>query len=103
MEIIGIEFEWSTLLVAFRLLLACIVVTFFVYGAKVSIDDGSVKNMPEVLRHLVFWPFSIVLTIRIAHAFGLILNSFPKKVLMVFIIYIPVGVILAIIGGVIPW
>ena len=103
MKIIGIEFAWPTLLVAFRLLLACIIVTLFIYGVRVSIDDGSVKNMTEVLRHLMFWPFSIVLAIRIAHAFGLALNSFPKKIFMVFIIYIPVGAILAIIGGVIPW
>lgn len=101
MKILGIKFVPPTLSKIIGLLLACLIVIGMIYGIGASIDDGSVTNKPEVLRHVIFWPFSIVLAIRFAYAFGLSENSFPKKICMVMAFYIPVGFVLAIIGGLI--
>jgi hypothetical protein len=98
-EILGIKFVRPTLSKIIGLLLACFIVTGMIYGIGTSIDDGSVTKEPELLRHIIFWPFSLVLAIRFAHAFGLSENLLAKKFLMVLAFYMPVGLALAIIGG----
>jgi hypothetical protein len=91
MQISGVNFSFPTPGKIFWMLSACLIVTLTLYGIGTSIDDGSIKNQPEVLRHLMFWPFSLVLALRIAYAFGLSENTLSKKVLMVVIFFIPVA------------
>ena len=101
MQILGIKFVRPTLARIFWLLPACFIVIGFVYGVRTSIDDGSVTRDPETLRHLVFWPFSLALAIRFAHAFGLSENPMAQKIFMTMIFYIPIGLARAIAGGLI--
>ncbi len=48
----------------------------------------------------MFWPFSLVLAFRIAYAFGLSENIFPKNLLMVFMFFIPVAFIQSFVAGI---
>jgi len=98
MKVLGIEFARPTFKKAFFLLLSSLIVAGFIYGIKISIDDGSITNKPEILRQIIFWPFSLALALRYADAFGLSRNPFIKKLLMIFIFYIPVGLVLAAIA-----
>jgi small-conductance mechanosensitive channel len=101
MKCLCIEFTHPTLLRTFWLLLHCVIVILILYGVRISIEDGSLTNKPELLRQLLFWALSLALAIRIARDCGVSRNSFAKKLLMIFIIYIPTALILAVIAGVI--
>jgi hypothetical protein len=98
--IAGVNFSRPTPLKAFWMLSACLIVTLLLYGIGASIDDGSVQNQPEALRHLMFWPLSLVLAARIASAFGLSDNTRSKKVLMVLIFFVPVAFVQAFVVGI---
>ena len=100
MQIIGIKFSLPTPAKAFWMLSACLIVTLMLYGIGLSIENGDIKNKPELLRHLMFWPFSLVLAFRIAYAFGLSENIFPKNLLMVFMFFIPVAFIQSFVAGI---
>ena len=95
----GIKFTWPSVEALIFLFIATLIVSGMIYGVRNSIEDGSLTNKPELLRQIVFWSFSPVLAIRFAHAFGLNENSFRSKVLMIAMFYVPVGLVLAEIGG----
>jgi len=48
----------------------------------------------------MFWPFSLALAFRIAYAFGLSENTLSKKVLMVFMFFIPVAFAQSFVVGI---
>ena len=100
MKIAGMFFQAPTLSGVLGLITGSLIIIGTVYKVGISINDGTIRNHPEILRQLVFWPFSIVFAIRMAAAFGLFLNKMPQKILMVMLFYIPSAVLLAYIGGI---
>jgi len=100
MQVAGVKFSLPTLTKIFWMFSACLIVTLILYGIGSAIDDGEIKNQPELLRHLMFWPLSIVLALRIAHAFGLAENTLLKKLLMVFMFFIPVAFVQSFVVGI---
>ncbi|MCL2341060.1 MAG: hypothetical protein FWC49_05090 [Proteobacteria bacterium] len=100
MHIAGVHFSLPTPGKIFWMLSACLIVTVSLYGVGALIDEGSIKNQPEVLRHCMFWPFSLVLAFRIAYAFGLSENTLSKKVLMIFMFFIPAAFVQSFVVGI---
>lgn len=101
MQIGGIKFSFPAPLKIFSLAMACFVVFGMIYGVGTSVDDGTIKNKPELLRHLVFWSFSFALAYKFAATFCSSENKFAKKLLVAFVFYVPIGLSLALAGGLI--
>lgn len=102
MKLLGLDFKMPKFFTAFSLILATLIVTGTIYGIRVSIDDGTVTNKPELLRQIMFWPFSLVLAIRFTNAFWQPGSSWHQRIAMTLLFYIPIGLALAYVGGILP-
>lgn len=79
--------------------LKSLIVIGMLYGIRTSIEDGEVTNEPELLRNLMFFPFSMALCFLFCRLIGLAKNDWPNRFMMLGIAYIPIGLFLGNIAG----
>jgi hypothetical protein len=79
----------------------CTIPVLMLYGIRTAIEDGSIKNDPELLRGIMFGMFSPVICLRFCDLIGLRENTWPNRVLMFAMLYVPIGFLLAKLTGVV--
>lgn len=99
MRLATITFVPPTIGALLWLLVPSTFVGLSLYGLGAQIDSGEIDNDPELLRHLLFWPFSLGLAFRFASEFGLSANRFPQKLMMVLVFFFPIALVLAFVVG----
>jgi len=98
-KVAGFAFHKPTLLKSLFFGKACIIVLLFMYGIRTAIEDGSVKNEPELLRQLIFYPFSLALCFKFCDLIGFRQNDWPRRLLIFAVFYAPMGFLLGKLSG----
>jgi hypothetical protein len=101
MQIAGMVFKRPTILKTLSFFVEVPIVVLMLYALRLQIEEGKITNEPELLRSLMFYGFSLAICFRFCYLIGLGANTWPMRFLMFAMFYVPIGLGLAKLSGVI--
>lgn len=101
MKIGGMIFRKPTLLKALSFCVEIPIAVGMLYAVRLQIEEGKITNEPELFRSLMFYGFSPAICFRCCYLIGLGENTFRMQLLMFAIFYVPIGLSLAKLIGMI--
>jgi hypothetical protein len=89
MKIIGMNFRRPRFGELIGFALSFLIVFLTVLGVSAAIHDGDIKNNPQLLQALVFYPFTLAICLRLCWMLGFANNKWPGRILMFTSLYVP--------------